>query len=137
MKKILLLFCTFLFINCGNETIVNNCFLGLEFNATIYLNNVEFNDLQVFPSYVSKHNLKGRNVLIIRQKANVYKAFDLACPEKDCSSPMTFDGLKLKCVCSNKEYNYLQGGKPVNGEGCFALEYNVTQTSSTTLLISR
>lgn len=127
----------FLFVNCGDKPIHNNCFLGVTLSATIYLNNAEYNALQVFPSYVIKSNLQGRNVLIIRQKSNSYRAFDLECPEKKCDLPMTFDGLKLKCFCSKKEYNYLQGGKPIDGNGCFALEYNVTQTSSSTLLISR
>lgn len=135
MKKILSILCLILYANCGRETIINNCFVGLQLNATIYLNNAEYNDLQVYPSYVIKNNLQGRNVLIIRQKANLFKVFDLQCPEKDCTSSMTFDGLKLKCPCTKKQYNSLNGS-PINGKGCFALEYNVTQNGAT-LLVSR
>lgn len=135
MKKTFLILCLILLTGCGKETIINDCFLGLKLNATIYLNNAEYNDLQVYPSYVIKNNLQGRNVLIIRQKENVYKAFDLQCPEKDCTTSMTFDGLKIICPCTKKEYNSLNGS-PIDGQGCFALEYNVTQNGAT-LLVSR
>lgn len=134
MKKEILIICSFLFFSCGSEPIQNNCFQGFTINEIINLVNPEFNDLQV-PGGSAITKLAGRNVIIIRGNSH-YKAFDLECPEKDCDTPMTFDGLKLKCTCSKKEYNSLNGS-PINGNGCFALEYNVIVSSSNTLQITR
>lgn len=125
----------FLMFSCGNETVQNNCFRGVTLNETVNLNTPEFIDLQV-PGSNTITRLGGRNIIIIRPTSSQYKVFDLQCPEMDCNTPMIFDGLKLKCSCNQKEYNSLNGS-PINGKGCFALEYNVLQTSSSTLQITR
>jgi nitrite reductase/ring-hydroxylating ferredoxin subunit len=135
MKKVFLIICCLTIFSCGSERVINDCFPGISVNETINLSNPEFIDLQV-PNGYTKTNISGRNVLIIRGNSS-FKAFDLQCPEKDCTTPMDFDGLIIECVCSGQQYNYLQGGKPQDGEGCFALEYNVTQTSSSSLQITR
>lgn len=135
MKKTLFLLLSILFISCSNNQVIGNCFLGISLNQTVNLSNPQFINIQV-PGGHSIASIGGRNVLIIRRTSSAFKAFDLQCPEKDCSSPMTFDGLKLICSCSKKEYNSLNGS-PINGEGCFALEYNVRQISNTALQISR
>ena len=135
MKKILILFCFALFTNCLDSTIVNDCFDGVSVSGTINLSNPEFINLQVPLGYAST-SVDGRSILIINGTSS-YKAYDLECPEKDCSSNMSFDGLKLICTCSNKEYNSLNGSPIDDTEGCSALEYNVTQSSASTLQISR
>lgn len=134
IKKSLIFFCALLFFNCGNETVINNCFPNITINGVINLNNPEFINLQT-PAGYTITNVQSRAIIIINGTSK-FKAYDLSCPEKDCTTAMTFDGLKLKCVCSDKEYNSLNGS-PIDAEGCFALEYNVTQTSSSTLQISR
>ncbi len=131
-KKILIVGLIVVF-SCKNEQNIQNCFSGIKFNELIYLNNPEFLKLTV-PGGNVISSLSGRVVLIIR-KSSSYKAFDLQCPEKDCDEPMIFDGLKLICSCSKKEYNSLNGS-PIDGKGCFALEYN-TQINGNTLIISR
>ncbi len=133
MKKLLFLGVILLFFSCEDERITNNCFQGVRLNEVIYLNNPEFINLSV-PSGSVVTNLQGRMVLIIRQR-DTYKAFDLQCPEKDCTTPMSYNGLKLICSCDKKEYNSLNGS-PIDGKGCFALEYN-TQINGNTLIISR
>ncbi len=131
MKKLLLIIFLVL-LSCKDEHIINNCFRGVKLNYSIYLSNPEFTNLNVPSGYVIK-NIQNRTILIIRNNDN-YKAFDMECPEKDCKNPMTFDGLKLICTCSKKEYNSLNAS-PINGKGCFALEYN-TQRSGNNLIIS-
>ena len=133
MKNIVLIFSFLLFINCTDTSITNECFESLSITGTINLSNPEFINLLV-PSGFAITTLSGRNILLINN-TSTYKAYDLECPENDCSSDMTFDGLKLICPCSEKEYNSLNGS-PIDGDGCFALEYNVTQTSTSTLQIS-
>ncbi len=134
IKKFLIFFCTLLFLNCGDQTIINNCFPNVSINGVINLNNPEFINLQTPGGYTTT-NLQGRSLIVINRSSS-YKAYDLQCPEGDCASSMTFDGLKLICPCSDKEYNSLNGS-PIDSEGCFALEYTVTQTSNSTLQISR
>ncbi|SDS42467.1 hypothetical protein SAMN05216503_3020 [Polaribacter sp. KT25b] len=135
MKKLIIPFCFLLLSGCvDNTTIINNCFLNVYISGTINLNNPQFLNLQVPLGYASA-TIDGRDLLIIKSTSS-YKAYDLECPEADCSDKMTFDGLKLICPCSKKEYNSLNGS-PIDGEGCFALEYNVMQTNNSTLQITR
>ena len=134
MKKILLLLSIIFLTNCSDTTFVNECFNTVNLSATITISNPEFINLQV-PGGYTITTINGRNILIINRSSS-FKAFDLACPEGDCTSRMTFDGLILTCPCSEKEYNSLNGS-PQDGEGCTALEYNVLQSNSSTLQISR
>ena len=136
MKNLALLFSFILLINCSDDPIENECFSNISISGTINLTNPEFIDLQV-PGGHAITTLQTRNVLIINSSTSGFKAFDLECPEGDCNTPMTFEGFGSPIVCCNgKEYNHLNGS-PINGDGCFALEYNVNQTSSSTLQISR
>ncbi|WP_299673861.1 Rieske 2Fe-2S domain-containing protein [uncultured Tenacibaculum sp.] len=135
MKKIIIILFAVLLYNCTDTDDNNNCFLGVVLNETINLSNPQFINIQV-PGGHTIANIGGRNLIIIRNNTSSFKVFDLQCPERNCTSPMTFDGLKLICSCSGKEYNSLNGS-PIDGEGCFALEYNVIQVSNTALQISR
>lgn len=133
MKKLIFLFSLILLTNCSNDTVVNDCFSNIRLSATVNISNPEFIGLQV-PSGTAITNLNGRSVLIINRGSS-FRAFDLACPEGGCDDNMTFDGLFLTCPCDGKEYNSLSGS-PIDGEGCSALEYNVLQSSSSTIQIS-
>lgn len=133
MKKSILIVIALLLYSCGKDTIQNDCFRGISINEVVNLRTPQYIDLRV-PGGHTITNLGGRRVIIINRNNFIFKAFDLECPEKDCSSPMTFDGLKMICSCSDKEYSSLDGS-PIDAQGCSALEYNVEQTSSTTLVI--
>ena len=135
MKNLFILFVFAFFLNCSDDSIENDCFSDISLSGIINLSNPEFIDLQVPGGYTTT-TVQTRNILIINRATSGYKAFDLECPEGDCSSNMTFDGLKIICPCSDKEYNSLDGS-PINGEGCFALEYDVLESSNATLQISR
>jgi len=135
MKKIFLFFSFILLINCSDSVFVNDCFPNISVSGTINLNLPQFINI-LTPGGESIASIDGRNIIIIN-RANTYLAYDLACPEGNCSSTMVFDGLTLNCPCTEKEYNILlAGGAPVDGEGCSALQYTVTQTGSSTLQIS-
>ncbi len=134
MKKIIVVLSVFLLISCSDETVVNECFNDLNVSGIVNLTNPEFIELQV-PGGFATTSIDGRNILLINTATSGFKAFDLACPEGSCGSIMTFDGLKLACPCTNKEYSSLNGS-PINGEGCFALEYNVLEGNNGTLQIS-
>ncbi|MBA6155721.1 phosphoribosylaminoimidazole carboxylase [Tenacibaculum sp. S7007] len=143
MKKVFLLIIILISFSCSDNTLVNNCFSNLSFDELVDLSNPEFNAILTPGNHVIT-NEGGRNILIIhRGTTPKYKAFDLQCPERNCNSPMTFDGLFLKCSCDDVRYNSLSGC-PVNNEGqckndntCFALEYTVREISQTSLQITR
>ncbi|WP_369048324.1 hypothetical protein [Tenacibaculum sp. UWU-22] len=137
MKKVFVSLLFFMFLSCGKEVIENNCFRGITLTETIYLKNAEFINLET-PGRSATTNLGNRNIVIINTGSTPkYKAFDLQCPQKDCSSPMTINYPRLECPCSDKKYSMLSGC-PINNNGncirdgsCFALEYNVIQTGNT------
>lgn len=137
LKILFLVICT----SCGSEVVENNCFYSVQLNEVINLNNAQFIDLQV-PEGSVIAPIGGRNILIIRRSSR-YQAFDMECPEKNCTTPMTFDNLFLKCSCDSKKYNSLSGcpvneqGNCLNDSSCFALEYNVLEINSSSLQISR
>lgn len=134
MKKFIIILSALFLFSCGSDTIVNECFENIGTSGTINLTNPQFIELQV-PLGNAITNLNGRNILIINRSTR-FQVFDLECPERDCSDSMTFeDDLNIICPCSGKDYNSLNGS-PNDGEGCFVLEYNVTQSGST-LQISR
>jgi len=135
MKKVFLLLSILLLTNCNDIGFDNDCFRNVRISGTINLSLPAFINLQVPGGYTTTR-IQTRNILIINTLTSGYKAFDLECPEKDCSSDMEYDGLFLTCPCSDKEYNSLNGS-PQDGEGCFALEYNVLQSSNNTLQISK
>lgn len=137
MRKLFLLFILCFFISCEKNEI-NECFGKINFSTDIYLNNPEFNSFQTGPGWVITYK-NSRNILLLKNGINdvTYKAFDLECPNHDCTSPMKFDGgLKMTCSCDQSEYGIIDGSPQNNSARCFAYEYNVRQTSNSTLIIT-
>jgi len=128
-----LLLITFI-LGCGSNGTINNCFPFINMNETIDIDLPQYLDLQVPSGHVST-TLSGRRVIIIR-RSSTFQAFDLKCPEQDCSTPMSFDGLKMKCPCDNSEYNSLNGSALTEGFSCFAKEYLVEPLNGSILRIS-
>lgn len=135
MKKLISIFCFIITLSCSDNIPTNNCFRGVSINAILDLTLPEFQELNI-PNGEGQTIIQGRNVYIFRV-GNSYKAFDRQCPESNCNSLMTFDGVQIKCPCDDKKYNYLANGAPINNEGCHALMYFVTKISNTQLRISR
>ncbi|CAM1334862.1 hypothetical protein [Tenacibaculum aestuariivivum] len=141
MKKIFYLFSLIIIIGCTDNIPINDCFRGIEMNAIIDLTLPEYQGLLV-PNGSSQNIIQGRNVFIFRTGNNGYKAFDQQCPEKTCDALMVFDGIHIQVPCNkescdNKKYNHLQGGAPIDNQGCAALMYFVTKINGSQLRISR
>lgn len=136
MKKIFYLFLFLICFGCGDNTPVNNCFPGVQMNSIIDLSLPEFSGL-LTAGGDSQNTIQGRNVFIFRTGTSSYRAFDRQCPERNCNSLMTFNGVEIICPCDDIKYNYLADGAPKSGEGCNALMYFVTQINSSQLRISR
>lgn len=132
IRKFLLFLLVLIVISCEkNET--NDILPDYNFNVTVNLNLPEFIDLQVPSGWAyTSGGIQG----IIIQNTGIgsppYKAFERACPNYDCTSPMVFDGsLKLKCPCDGSEYSIYDGSPQTEGNSHFAREYRVTQSGST------
>ena len=136
MKNLLLLFVCFLFFSCEkNDT--QDILPNIDVNVTINLDLPQYINLQTLSGWAyANGGLKG----IIIQNTGLtpkYKAFERACPNNDCTSPMTFDGsLKLKCSCDNSEYSIIDGTPQTSGNTQFAREYKVNTINSKTLIIT-
>ena len=135
MHKLFLLLVLAVFFSCEkNDT--NDVLPDVFVDETVNLNLPQYIDLQIpSGSAYTKGGIKG---IVIRNTGGtpLYKAFDLACPNNDCTTPMTFDGsLRLKCACDNSEYSIIDGSPQTAGNIHFAREYNVIVSGSSTLYI--
>jgi len=141
MKKIIfILVLTISFIGCTVDPQENSELPFVSVNKNIDLNLPEFIDLIVPAGWA--YTSGGNNGIIIyntgiANSTNEFKAFDRACPLKDCGAPMVFNGsTKLQCICDSSEYSILDGSPQTSGVSVFAKEYFVTRISPTFLLIT-
>ncbi|NOR29230.1 MAG: hypothetical protein GQ540_11950 [Lutibacter sp.] len=140
MRNLFFTFLLFSLFSCEkNET--NDILPFANVDVTINLNLPQYLDLQT-PSewiYIEAGANKGLQGLFLQNVGLTppFKAYERACPNNDCTIPMTFDGsLKLKCSCDNSEYSIIEGSPQTAGNSHFAREYKVTQINPTTLIIT-
>ena len=138
MRKSILILVLFSFFACEkNET--NDILPQLIVNITIDLNLPQYINLQT-PSgwvYLQEGGLRGIFVQNTGVGNQLYKAFDRACPNNDCNSPMNFDeSFKLKCVCDESEYSIIDGQPQTAGNSHFAREYRVNILNNSGLNIT-
>ena len=137
MRNLLLLILLIPFLSCEKNDI-NNLLPNVPVNVIIDLNLPQYIDLQT-PSGWSYTNggLKGILIQNTGIGSQPFKAFDRACPNNDCNSPMLFDGsLKFKCPCDDSEYSIIDGSPQTSGYIHFAREYRVNLLNSSTLNIT-
>ena len=140
MRKFLVLCLLISIISCEkNETI--DLLPNVPVNVVIDLNLPQYIDLQTPTGWVytsgGNDGLKG----ILIQNTGIgsppYKAFERACPNNDCVSPMIFDGsLVMKCQCDDSEYSIIDGSPQTSGNINIAREYRVLVVSPTALNIT-
>jgi len=137
MQKSLLLLFLILFFSCEkNET--NDILPNVTVNLTIDLNLPQYINLQTPTGWVETNNGGLQGILILNTGLTpLYKAYERACPNNDCGSPMIFDGsLKMKCPCDNNEYSIIDGSPQTSGSLHFAREYRVNQINPSTINIT-
>jgi nitrite reductase/ring-hydroxylating ferredoxin subunit len=135
MKKIALLAALLLFVSCQDNTRINNCFRNFLNPISLDLNNPQLNGV-LTPTGFSAINGGLAGIILYNGATLGFKAFDRKCPNFDCSTPMSFDGQRLKCICDDTEYSILTGEPlPQGTDTCFAREYSVSQ-NGTSLRIS-
>ena len=135
-KSLLLLFLIFLFSCEKNET--NDILPNVSVNFTINLDLPQYINLQTPTGSVETNNGGLQGVLILNTGLTpLFKAYERACPNNDCSSAMIFDGsLKMKCPCDNSEYSIIDGSPQTSGNLHFAREYRVLQINPSTINIT-
>ncbi|WOC39470.1 phosphoribosylaminoimidazole carboxylase [Polaribacter sp. HL-MS24] len=130
MKKYLFLFVLIIMVSCTDNTRLNSCFQNSISSFTIDLNNPELIGL-LTPTGYSEINGGMQGIILYNGATLGFKAFDRKCPNFDCSVPMSFDGLRLKCSCDESEYSILTGQPLSEGKGnCFAREYTISENGS-------
>ena len=140
MRKLFLLLILVSFFSCEkNET--NDILPYAPVDITLNLNLPQYQKLLIPTEwvYIDKGTNRGLQGIIIQSTGLTppYKAYERACPNNDCSSPMTFDGsLKMKCPCDDSEYSIINGAPQTSGNLHFAREYRVTQLNSSTINIT-
>lgn len=140
MRKLLLLFLLISIFSCeenDNDDLLPNA----PVDVVIDLNLPQYIELQTPSGWVytsgGSDGLKGIWVQNTGIGSPPYKAFERACPNNDCVSPMKFDGsLKLICQCDDSEYSIIDGSPQTEGNKHFAREYRVVQLSPSTLNIT-
>lgn len=117
-------------VSCTDNTRLNSCFQNSISSFTIDLNNPELIGL-LTPTGYSEINGGMQGIILYNGATLGFKAFDRKCPNFDCSVPMSFDGLRLKCSCDESEYSILTGQPLSEGKGnCFAREYTISENGS-------
>lgn len=128
MRKLLFICLLITLFSCEkNDTI--DLLPTVNVDVTINLRLAEFIELQTPTGWVytasGNDGIKGI-WLQYTGGTPAYKAFERACPNNDCSAPMTFDGsLKLKCSCDASEYSIIDGAPQTAGNSQYAREYRV------------
>lgn len=137
MRNFFFLF-AFLFLTACSDDDIDTLLPNTPVDVTVNLNLPQYIDLQTPTGWAyATGGIKG----IVIQNQGVgsppYKAFDRACPDNDCTGPMTFDGsLKLTCPCDNSTYSIIDGAPQTPNARYFAKEYKVTLLNSNTLHIT-
>ena len=134
-NSISLVLLVFLFSCEKNDT--NDILPNISVNVTIDLNLPQYINLQT-PTGWAETSGGLRGILVLNTGLTpLYKAYERACPNNDCSSPMIFDGsLKMKCPCDNSEYSIIDGSPQTTGNLHFAREYRVNQINPSTINIT-
>ncbi|WP_291969151.1 hypothetical protein [Lutibacter sp.] len=137
MRKLFLLLPFIIFFSC-EKNVTNDILPNVSVNVTINIDLPQYIDLQTPTGWTEiTGGIKG----ILIQNTGIgnppYKAYDRACPNNDCATPMVFDGsLKMKCPCDNSEYSIIDGSPQTSGNIHFAREYRVNVLNSSTLNIT-
>ncbi|WP_456463748.1 phosphoribosylaminoimidazole carboxylase [Lutibacter sp.] len=137
MRKLFLLLPFIMFFSC-EKNVTNDILPNVSVNVTINIDLPQYIDLQTPTGWAEiTGGIKG----ILIQNTGIgnppYKAYDRACPNNDCATPMVFDGsLKMKCPCDNSEYSIIDGSPQTSGNIHFAREYRVNVLNSSTLNIT-
>ena len=119
-KKIILLVCITLFVNCSDTTNLTNCIRSINLSTVTDLNNPSMINAQTPGGFAElPGGVKG--ILLFNKNGSDFVAFDKLCPKNECTTPMVLES----------KYSVDFGGAPqTDGFECPAIEYKVTKNGS-------
>ena len=124
-KKVMFFFLFVILLSCEDNTSINNCFEGISISEILNTRLPGYQKLTINGTS-STYIISGRLIHIIRNSSSNFIAFDLECPDRNCKSSLDISNLPtITCICHNKNYNYLEGGRLIGEEGCGMLMYSV------------
>jgi nitrite reductase/ring-hydroxylating ferredoxin subunit len=137
MRKLLIICLLFTLFSCEKND-PNDILPNVPVDVIVDLNLPQYIDLQTPSGWVyTSGGIKGVFIQNTGIGSPPFKAFERACPNYDCNSPMVFDGsLKFKCPCDNSEYSVIDGSPQTAGNTHFAREYRVLMLDPSTLNIT-
>ena len=137
MRKIIFLIFFFCTVSCEDNE-VQDVLPEVKVNVNISLNLPQYIALQTPSGWAyTNGGIKGIIIQNIGIGSPPYKAFERACPNYDCNSPMTFDGsLRMSCPCDQSDYSIIDGSPQTSGNFHFAREYKVNIVNNATLNIT-
>ncbi|MGK0329070.1 MAG: Rieske Fe-S protein [Paraglaciecola sp.] len=129
-KKMMLIICFSLFINCSDTTNLTNCIRSVNLSFITDLNNPALINAQTPGGFAElPGGVKG--ILLFNKNGKDFVAFDRLCPKNECETPMIFENRLLECICHEGKYSLDFGGGPqTDGFECPAIQYNVTKNGS-------
>jgi nitrite reductase/ring-hydroxylating ferredoxin subunit len=134
-KKIFFLIILTIMLSCEDNTRINDCFNGVIVSEVLNTRLPSYQTLTINGSNKT-YSINGRQIHIIRNSASNFVAFDLECPDRTCKTSLDISNLPtINCVCNNKKYNYIEGGRLIGEEGCGMLMYYVKLVGSDAIQI--
>lgn len=139
MKKVFFALVAILVLsNCTSDSLNNDILPYIPVNETVDLSLPEFIDLNVPGNWAyGSGGIKG--VIIYNINGTQFKAFERAAPHiqpSACSQMVVENGLRMKCLCDDSEFNILNGAPLTPGITYSAREYLVTNLNGTVLRIT-
>lgn len=126
-------------ISCSNDAQNNDTLPFVQVNKTINLELPEFIKLTTPTGWAYVNGVGLRGIIVYNINGTDFKAFERAAPHlplKDCSQMVIENGIRMKCLCDDSEFNILNGASFTEGITESAREYLVTNLNGVVLRIS-
>jgi nitrite reductase/ring-hydroxylating ferredoxin subunit len=139
MKKLLFAFFAILILsNCTSDPQNNDILPYIQINETVDLTLPEFVNLNVPGNWAyGSGGIKG--IIIYNMNGTHFKAYERSAPHlqpRSCSQMIVENGLRMKCLCDDSEFNILNGAPLTSGITYSAREYLVTNLNGAILQIT-
>ena len=130
IKKVVFIIIFTTILSCEDNTRINDCFMGISVSEILNTRLPSYQNLTINGTS-DTYLINGRSIYIIRNNSSNFVAFDLECPDRTCKTSLDISKLPtITCICHNKNYNYLEGGRLIGEEGCGMLMYSVNLISN-------
>jgi hypothetical protein len=139
MKKFFFALITVLALsNCTNNSQNNDILPNIPVNETINTDLPAYQNLVVPGGWAyAPGGISG--IIVYNINGSQFKAFERSAPHipsSSCSQMIVENGLRMKCLCDDSEFNILNGAPLTDGVSYSAREYLVTNLNGSVLRIT-